>query len=72
MLTEVEPSAKALAGLIRRITHDRIRALFLENVGRDVLPEQVTRETGVRIGGQFFSIDMIRHTTRLITAAVAI
>jgi zinc/manganese transport system substrate-binding protein len=58
--------------------------VLLENVGRDVLLEQVARETGVQIGGQLFSdalsppdgpastyLDMIRHNTRLIAAALA-
>ncbi len=53
--TDGEPSAKALAALIGQIKRDHIRALFLENVGRDVLLQTVSRETGVRIGGQLFS-----------------
>ena len=83
MSTEIEPSAKELASLIRQIRRDNIRALFLENVGRDVLLEQVSRETKVRIGGQLFSdalsppdgpagtyIDMIRHNTAALLAAL--
>ncbi len=81
--TDGEPSAKVMAALIKQIKQDRIRALFLENVGRDVLLETVARETGVRIGGQLFSdalspadgpattyIDMIRHNTAMIVGAL--
>ena len=83
MSTEGEPSAKALAALIGQIRREHIRALFLENIGRDVLLETVARETGVRIGGQLFSdalsppdgpagtyIAMIRHNTAMIAAAL--
>jgi len=81
--TDGEPSAKALATLINQVKHDQIRALFLENVGRDVLLETVSRETGVRIGGQLYTdalsatdgpaatyVDMIRHNTAMIVAAL--
>ncbi len=83
MSTEGEPSAKELAALIGQIRREHIRALFLENVGRDVLLETVARETGVRVGGQLFSdalsapdgpagtyIAMIRHNTATIAAAL--
>jgi zinc/manganese transport system substrate-binding protein len=81
--TENEPSAKALAGLIAQVKREHIRALFLENVGPDVLLATVSRETGVHIGGQLFSdalsppdgpaatyVAMIRHNTALLAEAL--
>lgn len=83
MSTETEPSAKQLAALVGQIRRENIRALFLENVGRDVLLAQVARETKVGIGGQLFSdalsppdgpaatyVAMIRHNTATILAAL--
>lgn len=81
--TEAEPSAKAIAGLIDQIRKQRIKAIFVENVSDPRLIERIAREAGATVGGQLFSdalsakdgpaatyLDMIRHNTRLITAAL--
>ena len=81
--TNAEPSARAVARIIRRIEADRIGALFLENVVDPRLLEQIARETGARIGGTLYSdaltgpdgpaptyIDLMRHNVRELAAAL--
>jgi zinc/manganese transport system substrate-binding protein len=82
--TDAEPSARAVARIIRRIRSERIPALFLENVVDPRLLQQIARETGVRIGGTLYSdaltgpdgpapsyIDMMRHNAGALAAALA-
>ncbi len=79
-----EPSAKQLATLIAQIRRDHITALFIENIGRNALLQTISRETGVRIGGQLFSdalttkdgpaptyLAMMRYNTATIAEALA-
>ncbi len=81
---DAEPSAKELAALIGQIRRENIRALFLENITRSPLLQQIARETGVRIGGTLYSDAlsaaggpaasyeaMMRHNTRMVVAALA-
>ncbi len=53
--TEAEPSAKELAGLIAHLKKTGAGALFVENITSPVLVEQISRETGLKIGGRLFS-----------------
>jgi zinc/manganese transport system substrate-binding protein len=53
--TEREPSAADVARLIREIKHDKVRALFVENMSDPRLLQRVSEETGVRIGGELYS-----------------
>jgi len=53
--TEAEPSAKDLAMLIKQIKTNGAAALFVENITSPVLIEQLSAETGLRIGGRLFS-----------------
>ncbi|WP_421995232.1 metal ABC transporter solute-binding protein, Zn/Mn family [Reyranella sp.] len=53
--TESEPSARDLALLIRQIREQKIRALFLENMGNPRLIEQIARETGGIVGPRLYS-----------------
>lgn len=82
--TEGEPSARDFAALIAQIRAEKVRALFIENISRSTLLEQVARETGVRVGGTLYSDAlsrpdgpaatyeaMMRHNTRLLTQALA-
>ena len=82
--TEAEPSAKAIAGLIRQIKKEKIKAIFVENITDPRLIERIAAESGAKVGGQLFSdalspadgpaptyVDMIRHNTALITAALS-
>jgi len=53
--TEREPSAADVAGLIREIRRDQVRALFVENMSDPRLMSRISEETGVRIGGELYS-----------------
>ena len=53
--TESEPSAKAIAGLIRQIRREGIRALFLENIADPRLVEELARDTGATPGPPLYS-----------------
>jgi zinc/manganese transport system substrate-binding protein len=81
--TDAEPSALAIARIIRRIRSERIGALFLENVVDPRLVQLIARETGARIGGTLYSdaltgpdgpaptyLDMMRHNVQELAAAL--
>ena len=53
--TDAEPSAKELAGLIDHLKTVKAGALFVENITSPALVEQISRETGIKIGGRLFS-----------------
>jgi zinc/manganese transport system substrate-binding protein len=51
---EGEPSAKAVAQLIRQIKRDKIRAVFVENMSNPQLLAQISRDTGVTLGPKLY------------------
>ncbi|HKM72141.1 MAG TPA: zinc ABC transporter substrate-binding protein [Stellaceae bacterium] len=53
--TDSEPSAEAIAKLIRQIRREGIKALFLENISDPRLMEALARETGATLGPLLFS-----------------
>lgn len=53
--TDAEARTKDVAALIRQIRREKITALFVENMLDDRLLQQVSRETGARIGGRLYS-----------------
>jgi zinc/manganese transport system substrate-binding protein len=53
--THSEPSAKAVAGLIRQVRQQQVRAVFVENVTSVTLIERIAREGGARVGGTLYS-----------------
>lgn len=53
--TEAEPSAQDLAVLIRQLRDEKVAALFVENITSPALVQQISDETGIRIGGRLFS-----------------
>ncbi len=53
--TESEPSAKQLAKLIDQLKNEKVAGLFVENITSPALVEQISRETGLKIGGRLFS-----------------
>ena len=53
--TESEASAKDMAKIIRQIKAENIPAVFLENVTDSRLLDQISKETGAKIGGTLFS-----------------
>jgi len=81
--TDAEPSALAVARIIRRIRSEKIPALFLENTVDPRLLQQIARETGARIGGKLYSdaltgpdgpaptyLDMMRHNAQELAKAL--
>ena len=53
--TEAEPSAKDLATLIKQLKADGAAALFVENITSPALIQQISDETGIKVGGRLFS-----------------
>lgn len=82
--TEAEPSAKELAKLIDHLKRTGAGALFVENISSPALIQQISRETGLKIGGRLFSdalsdkggpatsyIAMFEHNLAVLIAALA-
>ena len=53
--TESEPSAKSVAILINKIRKEKVQAIFVENISNHRLLDQISNETGVKIGGVLYS-----------------
>ena len=53
--TEAEPSAKELAELIAFLNEQGAGALFVENIANADLIEQISKETGIKLGGRIYS-----------------
>ena len=82
--TEREASAKQVAALIAQIKHEKITAVFVENIADPRLIDQIARETGTKLGGRLYSdalskkggpaatyIAMMRHNAKLLTDAMS-
>ncbi|MDO5686898.1 MAG: zinc ABC transporter substrate-binding protein [Neisseria sp.] len=78
-----EPSAKAVAAIIRQVKKDRIRAVFMENIKNPRLVDQLARETGLNVAGKLYSdalsapnggaatyLDMMRHNISALSKAM--
>ena len=83
MSTESEASAKDVAKLITQIRKEKISAVFVETITDNRLMEQISRETGAKIGGTLYSdalsgpngpaasyLKMMRHNATLISKAL--
>jgi zinc/manganese transport system substrate-binding protein len=81
--TDSEPSAKAVAELIRQIRRERTKALFVENISDPRLVEELAREAGATPGPSLYSdalsgpngpaptyIGMIEHNTATLKAGM--
>lgn len=53
--TGSEASAADVAALIKQIRHDKVNAVFMENIADNRLIEQISRETGAKVGGKLYS-----------------
>lgn len=53
--TDSEPSARTVAGLIRQIRREGIKALFVENISDPRLIDEIAHETGVTLGPPLYS-----------------
>ena len=79
--TEAEPSAKEVAQLIQQIRREKIRAVFVENMGNPKLLAQLAKDAGVTMGPSLYAdalsgpdkpgstyLKMMRHNvTQLVT-----
>lgn len=81
--TEAEASAADVAKLIDQVKHDKASAIFLENITNPRLIEQISTETGLKVGGTLYSdalsgtdgpastyIDMFHHNVKTMKAAI--
>jgi zinc/manganese transport system substrate-binding protein len=82
--TESEPSAKAVANLIREIKARKVSAVFLEAMSNQQLMQRIAHDTGAAVGGALYAdalskpdgpaatyVDMMRSNARTISAALA-
>jgi zinc/manganese transport system substrate-binding protein len=53
--TDSEPSARTIAGLIRQIRREDIKALFVENISDPRLIGEIAQEAGARLGPPLYS-----------------
>ena len=60
--TESQPSAKQVAQLIDLIKTEKIRALYAENISDPKMIEQISAETGVRVGNKLYSETLSEKT----------
>jgi zinc/manganese transport system substrate-binding protein len=81
--TEIEPSARDLAGIIGQVKQAKIPAVFLENMSDDRLIGRIAVESGAKLGGTLYSdaltgekgdaptyIAMVKHNIRALTSAL--
>lgn len=81
--TESEPSAGEVKTLIQQIKKENITAVFIENISDPRLIRQISKESGVTVGGELYSdalskpegpaptyIDMFRNNVPKIVAAM--
>ena len=55
MSTDAEPSAKAVAQLIRQIQREKIKAVFLENMSNPKLLAQLSKDAGATVGASLYA-----------------
>ena len=81
--TESEPSARDIARIVDIAKHEKVGAVFLENISDPRLARSIAKESGVRIGGELYSdalsgpdgpapsyIEMMRHNVKELTKAL--
>jgi len=81
--TDSEPSAAAVARLVRQIRDNRVQAVFLENISDPRLVQRIAEEGGARVGGTLYSdalsaaggpadtyLRLCAHNARTIAAAL--
>jgi zinc/manganese transport system substrate-binding protein len=81
--TEAEPSARQVALLIRQIKHEKIKAVFVENMASPKLLTQLSRDAGVSVGADLYSdalsgpdkpgatyLQMMRHNVTQLAAGM--
>jgi zinc/manganese transport system substrate-binding protein len=82
--TEAEPRVQSVVKLIHQIKQHRIKTIFVENISNPRLSEQLSAETGAKIGGTLYSdalsspdnpeasdyLSMMRHNVTLLKTAM--
>ncbi|RCS23063.1 metal ABC transporter substrate-binding protein [Phyllobacterium salinisoli] len=81
--TDAEASAADMAKLVDQVKEDKASAIFLENITNPRLIEQISKETGIEVGGTLYSdalsksdgpastyIDMFRYNVNTMRAAI--
>lgn len=81
--TDAEPSAKDVAGLIRQIRREKIKAVFFENMSSPKLLAQLSKDAGVTLGAELYAdalspagqpgasyLLMMRHNITQLTAGM--
>lgn len=81
--TDAEPSAKTVAGLIRQIRQNKVKAVFLENMTNPRLINQLSREAGVKVQGKLYAdalsqpngpagtfLQMVKHNVTVLAGAM--
>lgn len=81
--TDTEPSAKQVAKLIAQIKREKIRAVFVENMGNPKLIDQLSRDAGATVGSSLYAdalsaaekpgatyLQMIRHNVTQLVAGM--
>ena len=53
--TDTEPSAKQVAQLIRQIQREKIKTVFVENMGNPKLMTQLGKDTGATVGAKLYA-----------------
>ena len=83
--THSEPTAAAVARLVRQIRAGGVRAVFVENISDPRLIERIAREAGARVGGALFSdalsrpggpadtyLKLVEHNAQALADALAV
>ncbi|MDZ7937076.1 MAG: metal ABC transporter substrate-binding protein [Rhodoferax sp.] len=81
--TETEPSAKQVAQLIKQIQREKIRAVFVENMGNPKLIAQLSKDAGATLGASLYAdalstpdqpgatyLQMMRHNVTQLVAGM--
>ncbi|MBO1017697.1 zinc ABC transporter substrate-binding protein [Achromobacter sp. SD115] len=53
--TDAEPAAREVARIIEQVKRERVPAVFVENISSPRLVQQISRETGAKVGGTLYS-----------------
>jgi zinc/manganese transport system substrate-binding protein len=81
--TEVEPSAKQVAVLIKQIQREKIKAIFIENMSNPKLLAQLSKDAGATVGASLYAdalsgpdqpgatyLQMMRHNVAQLAAGM--
>jgi ABC-type Zn uptake system ZnuABC Zn-binding protein ZnuA len=75
--TEDEPSSKKVADLIQTIKDQNVKAVFFESIENPKVVDEITRESGAKIGGELYAdglgdkeattyVDMVKHNITIL------